>query len=68
MKRITELKKKKSKKGQTALEYALVVGAISLVIMAAWNTVGDQVQNAVRNTLGQRIEDNLVKGNATVPQ
>lgn len=67
MKRITELKTKKSKKGQTALEYALVVGAISLVIMAAWNTVGDQVQNAVRNTLGQRIEDNLVKGNATVP-
>ncbi len=57
---------KLKKKGQTALEYALVVGAISLVIMAAWNFVGDNVQKAIKETLNGRIQNNLVKGNDAV--
>jgi Flp pilus assembly pilin Flp len=58
--------KKINKKGQTALEYALVVGAISLVIMAAWNVVGDNVQKAIKGTLNSRIQNNLIKGNDAV--
>jgi|GEM_PF-3896267 len=61
-------KKAKKKRGQTALEYALVVGAISLVIMAAWNTVGVQVQQSIRGKLLTDINKNLTEGNATVPQ
>jgi Flp pilus assembly pilin Flp len=56
---------KKNKKGQTALEYALVVAAISLVIMAAWNTVGKSVQEAIRGSMLNNINDQLTKGNAT---
>jgi len=56
---------KKNRKGQTALEYALVVAAISLVIMAAWNTVGKSVQEAIRGTMLNNINDQLTKGNAT---
>ncbi len=58
--------KKANAKGQTALEYALVVVAISLVLMAAWNTVGDRVQGMIRGDMLKRIEDNMTKGNATV--
>ena len=54
-----------SRKGQTALEYALVVGAISLVIMAAWNTVGRDVQEAIRGKMLGEIKDHITKGNAT---
>jgi Flp pilus assembly pilin Flp len=60
------LKLNLKKKGQTALEYALVVGAISLVIMAAWNVVGDNVQKAIKGQLNSRIQNNLVKGNDAV--
>ena len=60
------MKKLKKRKGQTALEYALVVAAISLVIMAAWNVVGDSVQQAIRGDMLGRITDHLTKGNATV--
>ncbi len=56
----------KSKKGQTALEYALVVGAISLVIMAAWNVVGSDVKETIQGVVRGRIMDNLQKGNATI--
>ena len=59
---------KSNKKGQTALEYALVVGAISLVIMTAWNTVGNSVKDKIEGELLQEIEQNLVDGNASVPQ
>lgn len=62
------IKKRKASKAQTALEYALVVGAISLVIMAAWNTVGDQVKSAIEGSIARDIQRNLVDGNATVPQ
>lgn len=56
----------KKNKGQTALEYALVVGAISLVIMAAWNVVGDKVKSQISGVMLQRISDNLEKGNGTI--
>jgi Flp pilus assembly pilin Flp len=61
-------KLRKNTKGQTALEYALVVGAISLVIMTAWNVVGDQVKTAIETSLASDIQKNLVDGNAAVPQ
>lgn len=60
--------RRNKKKAQTALEYALVVGAITLVIMAAWNTVGKDVQDSIRGKLASDIMDNLNKGNATVTQ
>lgn len=66
-KMIQKIKGKKNK-AQTALEYALVVGAISLVLMAAWNVVGSQVNDAIRDTIGGRVMDNINKGNATVPR
>lgn len=62
------MKLRKKKKGQTALEYALVVGAISLVIMAAWNIVGVSVQESITGKLLTDINENLNSGNATVPQ
>lgn len=68
MKHFIQRKKSKNKKAQTALEYALVVGAISLVIMAAWNTVGDQVKSAIEGSILTDINKNLIDGNATVPQ
>jgi hypothetical protein len=74
MKRLTikkylKLKSKaKGRKAQTALEYALVVGAISLVLMAAWNVVGTEVNQAIRGTIQDRVMDNINKGNATVPR
>lgn len=58
-------KKLKNKKGQTALEYALVVAAVSLVIMAAWNVVGKSVKEAITGTMLSNINDQLTKGNAT---
>jgi Flp pilus assembly pilin Flp len=58
-------KKLKNKKGQTALEYALVVAAVSLVIMAAWNVVGKQVKEAITGSMLSNINDQLTKGNAT---
>lgn len=61
-------KQRKGKKAQTALEYALVVGAITLVVMAAWNTVGSSIQESIRGSLASDIMDNLNKGNATVTQ
>lgn len=63
---LNKLDIRKKIKGQTALEYALVVGAISLVIMAAWNVVGDRVKSNIQEVLLPRITDNLVKGNGTV--
>ncbi len=60
------LKIKMKTKGQTALEYALVVAAISLVIMAAWNVVGDKVNQSIRKDVLQRVTDNLEKGNAAI--
>lgn len=65
---IKKLRVKKSKKAQTALEYALVVGAITLVIMAAWNAIGKDVQTAMRGKLSQDIQKNLIDGNATQPK
>jgi len=56
----------KNSKGQTALEYALVVVAISLVLMAAWNVVGSKVQGMITGNMLKKIEDNMTKGNATV--
>lgn len=55
----------KNKKGQTALEYALVVAAVSLVIMAAWNVVGKSVKEAITGSMLSNINDQLTKGNAT---
>jgi len=65
---IKKLQQRKSKKGQTALEYALVVGAITLVIMASWNVVGDKVKKAIEGKLSEDIQKNLIQGNATVPK
>jgi len=65
---INKLQKRKGKKGQTALEYALVVGAITLVIMASWNVVGDKVKKAIEGKLSEDIQKNLIQGNATVPR
>ncbi len=59
---------KGKKKGQTALEYALVVGAVSLVIMAAWNTVGQKVQQSIRGQLLNKISNQLEKGNDAIKQ
>lgn len=61
-----KLNLKLKKKGQTALEYALVVGAISLVIMAAWNTVGKSVQESIRGQLLNKISNQLEKGNDAI--
>lgn len=60
------LRTRKAKKGQTALEYALVVGAISLLLMSAWNIVGDSVKDMIQGEIKGRIEDNIKKGNATI--
>jgi Flp pilus assembly pilin Flp len=57
---------KLNRKGQTALEYALVVAAVSLVIMVAWNQVGDQVQKAISGNMLGMIKDNLTKGNGSI--
>jgi len=56
----------KNSKGQTALEYALVVVAISLVLMAAWNVVGSKVQGMITGNMLNKIEEHMTKGNATV--
>ncbi|TVQ79209.1 MAG: Flp family type IVb pilin [Bradymonadales bacterium] len=63
---LNRLNRRKGLKAQTALEYALVVGAISLVLMFAWNQVGDTVRNAIMGDMQDRIEQNLTRGNATV--
>ena len=60
-----KLRSKLNKRGQTALEYALVVGAISLVIMTAWNFVGKDVQESIRGSILTDIKGNLDGGNAT---
>ncbi len=65
---IQKLQTRKNKKAQTALEYALVVGAITLVIMASWNVVGDKVKKAIEGKLSEDIQKNLIQGNATVPK
>jgi Flp pilus assembly pilin Flp len=65
---IQKLKTRKNRKAQTALEYALVVGAITLVIMASWNVVGDKVKKAIEGKLSEDIQKNLIQGNATVPR
>jgi len=62
------MKKKLNKRGQTALEYALVVVAISLVLMAAWNVVGYRVSGLITGNMLNKISENLTKGNATVPR
>jgi Flp pilus assembly pilin Flp len=54
------------KKGQTALEYAMVVGAISLVLLSAWNIVGDEVRGLITGAIKTDISKQLQKGNATV--
>lgn len=61
------LSKKRKNRAQTALEYALVVGGISLVVMAAWNYVGSSVQDSIRGKLLTDINKNLKEGNAAVP-
>jgi len=63
MKQILKLKKSR---GQTALEYALVVAAISLVIMVAWNAVGQKVSDEIQTTILNRVSDQLEKGNSGV--
>lgn len=65
---IKKLQTRKNRKAQTALEYALVVGAITLVIMASWNVVGDKVKKAIEGKLSEDIQKNLIQGNATVPR
>jgi Flp pilus assembly pilin Flp len=68
MKLITRyLGKKRKRKAQTALEYALVVGAISLVVMAAWNVVGVEVKKAIETTLKDDVMKNIQHGNHSVP-
>lgn len=64
--KLNRLLRTRTNRGQTALEYALVVGAISLVIMAAWNVVGDKVKSQISGVMLQRISDNLEKGNGTI--
>jgi Flp pilus assembly pilin Flp len=64
--KLNKILTRKTNRGQTALEYALVVGAISLVIMAAWNVVGDKVKSQISGVMLQRISDNLEKGNGTI--
>jgi Flp pilus assembly pilin Flp len=63
---IRKLQTRKNKKAQTALEYALVVGAITLVIIASWNKIGDSVQNAMEGKMAKEINDNLLNGNGSV--
>lgn len=64
MKLRKRLLKRSKRKGQTALEYALVVGAISLVVMFAWNKVGKEVQSSIEGSILSEIKDNLEGGNA----
>jgi Flp pilus assembly pilin Flp len=66
MRNIIAKLKNKNHKGQTALEYALVVVAISLVLMAAWNVVGKRVQEMITVNMLKTIEGHMTKGNATV--
>lgn len=61
-------RKQKSKKGQTALEYALVVTAISLVLMSAWNIFGGKVKGLITGGMLEKVENQLTKGNATLPR
>lgn len=65
MKNILRKMRWSKRKGQTALEYALVIGAISLVVMVAWNQIGGVVQDEMMNTIMPMIQDNLGQGNAT---
>lgn len=67
MKMIQKMKKLK-RKGQTALEYAMVVGAISLVLLSAWNIVGDEVRGLITGAIKTDISKQLKQGNATVPK
>lgn len=67
MKMIKNIKSRK-KKAQTALEYAMVVGAISLVLLAAWNTVGKEVQALIEGKVRQEIVDQVGGGNAKFKQ
>lgn len=67
MKMIQKMKKLK-RKGQTALEYAMVVGAISLVLLSAWNIVGDEVRELITGAIKTDISKQLKQGNATVPR
>lgn len=60
--------KKNQNKGQTALEYALVVGAISLTIMFGWNLIGKDVVEALKGDMRTTIKDNLLKGNGSIKQ
>ena len=66
--RTANLKKliKKKAKGQTALEYALVVAAISLVLMVAWNQVGDELQGLISGTMKDRLSEQISRGNSGV--
>jgi len=66
MKHLKTVKAKKNK-GQTALEYAMVTVAVSLVLLAAWNTVGARVQQLIRGNMLGTIEKQMTGGNATVP-
>lgn len=39
------------KRGQTAMEYAMIVGAISLVLMGAWSVFGASVKQKIEGFL-----------------
>jgi Flp pilus assembly pilin Flp len=65
MKHLKTIKAKKSK-GQTALEYAMVTVAISLVLLGAWNVVGDRVKGIIQGQMLQGITNQLTKGNNAV--
>lgn len=66
MNRFLKKIKGKKTKGQTALEYALVTAAISLVLLFAWNVVGDRVKELITGDMLGNIENQLSKGNNAV--
>lgn len=61
-----KIQKRKTKRGQTALEYALVTVGVSLVMMAAWNTVGSKVKGLIEGSMLNKITQSMEKGNFTV--
>lgn len=49
------------KKGQTAMEYALVAGAISLALMVAWTAFGKNIQGLISGYLNTSVSD-IIQG------
>ncbi len=53
------------KKGQTAMEYALIIGGVSLVIYVAMNTDFAQKFKNKIGQLGEKVTNGMLTGQAT---